>query len=101
MRVKELIELLQQEDPERLVIVSKDGEGNGFSPMIQEFSVGFYEADSTWSGEFRTGEPDPEDEDEEKELVRSYFARLILKLLPTPLSNYPTGLGGNDAFTTL
>lgn len=33
MKVKELIELLQREDPERLVIVSRDAEGNGFSTL--------------------------------------------------------------------
>lgn len=33
MKVKELIELLQKEDPERLVVMSKDGEGNGFEEL--------------------------------------------------------------------
>jgi hypothetical protein len=33
MKVKELIELLQREDPERLVVVSRDAEGNGFSVL--------------------------------------------------------------------
>lgn len=35
MKVKELINLLQQEDPERLVVLSIDEEGNGFSPLHQ------------------------------------------------------------------
>lgn len=34
------------------VILSGDGEGNKFSPLAVDFSVGYYEPDSTWSGEF-------------------------------------------------
>ena len=48
--VKELIALLQKEDPERVVVLSKDGEGNGFSPF-SDFGHGAYEPDSTYSGE--------------------------------------------------
>ena len=33
MTVKELIEGLQSEDPDRLVICQKDPEGNGYSPL--------------------------------------------------------------------
>lgn len=50
MKVKELIELLQQEDGEKEVIMSKDGEGNGFSPFADFGNVDGYQADSTWSG---------------------------------------------------
>lgn len=50
MTVKELIELLQKEDPERLVVMSKDSEGNGFSPL-NDIGPGAYRAESTWSGE--------------------------------------------------
>ncbi len=52
MQVKELIELLQAQDPERQVILSKDTEGNGFSPAANEYSVGWYEPETAWSGEF-------------------------------------------------
>lgn len=55
MKVKELIELLQKEDPEREVVMSKDAEGNCFSPFV-EFSTGTYTPDNTWSGEFRSDE---------------------------------------------
>ena len=51
MKVKELIELLKQEDPEKEVIMSKDGEGNNFSPFADFGNVDTYLADSTWSGE--------------------------------------------------
>ena len=33
MTVKQLIELLQKENPDRVVILSKDSEGNGFSEL--------------------------------------------------------------------
>ncbi len=35
MKVRELIELLQRQDPERIVILAIDEEGNGFSPVHQ------------------------------------------------------------------
>jgi hypothetical protein len=47
-------------DPDSVVILSKDAEGNGFSPIAAEdahgtpvvdFSVGHYRPESTWSGE--------------------------------------------------
>lgn len=50
MTVSDLIKLLETEDPARLVVMSKDGEGNNFSPF-HGHSVGVYKADSTWSGE--------------------------------------------------
>lgn len=50
MTVKELIEKLQTEDPDRLVICQKDPEGNGFSPL-EDWWTGAYRADTTWSGD--------------------------------------------------
>lgn len=50
MNVQELIEQLQTLDPERIVILQKDAEGNGYSPLSC-FWEGAYEAYSTWSGE--------------------------------------------------
>ena len=51
MKVKELKELLKNVDDNRLVVMSKDGEGNGFSPLADIDDTSNYEADSTWSGE--------------------------------------------------
>lgn len=48
--VKELIEALQEFDPEMPVILQKDSEGNGYSPLAA-WGKGTYVADSTWSGE--------------------------------------------------
>lgn len=49
-----------------IVILAKDGEGNGFSPAV-EAEHAMYSADSTWSGERyiteeqRATESDPDD----------------------------------------
>jgi hypothetical protein len=51
MTVAELIAELQQLDPEALVVQSKDGEGNSYSPLA-DVSFGWYLPDSTWSGEW-------------------------------------------------
>lgn len=51
MKVKELKKLLEPVDDERIVIISKDGEGNGFSPLAELDDASNYKADSTWSGE--------------------------------------------------
>lgn len=49
MLVKELMEILQEFDPETEVILQKDAEGNGYSPLHFYYS-GYYVADSTHSG---------------------------------------------------
>lgn len=50
MKVKELIELLQGQDPEAEVILQKDAEGNGYSPLAGA-DPSLYRADTTYSGE--------------------------------------------------
>ena len=55
MKVKELIEELKKVDPEREVIMAKDDEGNGFSPLA-DFSQDLYVPHSTWSGEIHIEE---------------------------------------------
>ena len=50
MTVKELIEELQKEDPDRIIILQKDGESNGYSPMYGFFN-GIYVPETTYSGE--------------------------------------------------
>lgn len=63
MKVKELIEKLQKCDPESLVVMSEDGEGNGFSPLSDVDDSHNYAADSTWSGEIGLRELTPRLED--------------------------------------
>ena len=50
MKVSELIEQLKAIDPNRIVILSKDVEGNGYSPLDDLWS-GAYRANSTYSGD--------------------------------------------------
>lgn len=50
MTVKELIEKLQKEDPDRVVIVQRDIEGNGYSPLT-DWWTGAYRAETSWYGE--------------------------------------------------
>jgi hypothetical protein len=50
MKVKKLIKLLKKQDPDRLVVLSTDGEGNSYSP-VSDMSTGGYRAENTWSGE--------------------------------------------------
>lgn len=51
MKVKELKELLGKIDDNCVVIMSKDAEGNNFSPLAELEDSHCYLADSTWSGE--------------------------------------------------
>lgn len=67
--VADLIEGLRQLPQDAMVVMSRDAEGNGFSPIAVEsggavdFSTGRYEAESTWSGEFHA-DRGPDDDDD-------------------------------------
>ncbi len=50
MTVKQLIAKLQNMEGGRIVVLQKDGEGNGYSPLV-DLGHAIYRADSTWSGE--------------------------------------------------
>lgn len=50
MTIKQLIEELQKCDPEREVIMSRDAEGNSYSPLAAMWQ-GAYRATTTWYGE--------------------------------------------------
>lgn len=49
MTVEELRRALQAFPDDALVVLAKDAEGNGYSPLANTWQ-GFYEADSTWFG---------------------------------------------------
>lgn len=51
MNVKQLKEILVDLPDEMEVVLSKDGEGNDFSPLVG-YEEGLYDPDSTWSGRF-------------------------------------------------
>jgi hypothetical protein len=57
--VAKLRELLADEPDDALVVMSKDAEGNGFSPFLEIGSGEHYVADSSYSGELREEEYDP------------------------------------------
>lgn len=51
MTVRELIEVLQAMDPERLVVLQKDAEGNCYSPIEGADDNAAYAAEPPWFGE--------------------------------------------------
>ena len=59
MTVAELKALLLEYDDARLVIIQKDSEGNGYSPLAGAW-VGAYHTETTWSG---YAGPETKDED--------------------------------------
>lgn len=50
MKVKELINLLERENSESEVIIQKDAEGNGYSPLEDIDGNAIYIPDSHYSG---------------------------------------------------
>jgi hypothetical protein len=60
MKVSELISLLQTFPPDHIVVMSKDSEGNSYSPYA-DFSLGVYTPDTTWYGDFTTHPEEVED----------------------------------------
>lgn len=59
--VKELIAALQQCEQNARVVMSKDGEGNSFSPL-SEVETGLYVSETTWMGEFISPDDDGDKE---------------------------------------
>lgn len=56
MKVKALMKLLESFDPESQVILQKDAEGNGYSPLAGADHDAVYVAETTWSGDvYSTG----------------------------------------------
>ena len=51
MTVKKLKKLLESVDENRIVIMSKDAEGNAYSPLEALDNDAIYKADSTYSGD--------------------------------------------------
>lgn len=60
MKVKELKRLLRHIDGELIVIMSKDCEGNSFSPLDNIDDSMNYIAENGWSGELGVDELTPE-----------------------------------------
>lgn len=75
MTIGELIDALSKEDPNRLVVMSKDAEGNSHSPLWS-FWTGAYVAESTWSGDVGLEELTPED------MARGYTEEDVIDGIP-------------------
>ena len=60
IKVKELIKLLQEEDPEAVIIMSEDSEGNTYSPL-GELTVADYIPDGPRQGDIYMRELDEKD----------------------------------------
>ena len=50
MTVAELVKMLKAFEPDRVVVLQKDAEGNGYSPLIEAYP-GMYRAETTWYGD--------------------------------------------------
>lgn len=66
--VGQLVAVLLELPQDAVVVLSKDAEGNGFPPVASPvgeygFSTGFYEAESTWSGEYFNADDDERPDD--------------------------------------
>ncbi len=73
MKIKELKELLETLPDDMDVILQKDSEGNGYSPLAGGDNEAVYIPNSTWSGEVYSTKWSAEDacmdDDEWKELL--------------------------------
>lgn len=82
MTVKELIEQLQSMPQDSIVILQKDAEGNGYSPLSCADPDAVYEADSTWSGDVYctnwTADEACKDEEEWEDFKRNTPACVVL-----------------------
>lgn len=71
MTVSELIEALKKLDPNSIVIIQKDAEGDGYSPLETVDGNCIYIADTTWSGEvYSLDDVDGLEEEEQEELEK-------------------------------
>jgi hypothetical protein len=85
MKVRELRELLSTASDDDEVILSKDAEGNGHSPLASAWP-GIYVPDCTWSGDVYLRELTDEDRKQgytEEDLYNGDDGRPAIVLIPT------------------
>lgn len=63
--VAKLRTLLADAPDDALVVMSKDAEGNGFSPFAELGGTDHYVAESAWAGHLRDEEYDPDEDGED------------------------------------
>lgn len=68
--VAEWIEILKELPQDSVIIMSKDGEGNEFSPL-SNYGTGIYVADTTYSGEIYNEDEYDEEEDDNRAGVKA------------------------------
>lgn len=61
MLVKDLLEALKDMPPDAEVVLQKDAEGNGYSPLEAVEGDALYVAETTWSGDVYSTEWSAED----------------------------------------
>lgn len=86
--VKMLKARLAEYPDDTIVIMSKDAEGNGYSPLAGVYS-GHYEADSTWSGEIKDTEEDWNDDnfgDDKADSYAEYLGSAVPVVLLGPVN---------------
>lgn len=59
MKNSELITILQSLPQDALVVLAEDAEGDGYAPFY-EATVGMYEAEDSWCGEFYDSDEEPD-----------------------------------------
>ena len=85
MKVKELINILKEMPQEALVVMSKDAEGNSYSPLYKVASDTIYEPETTWYGEVYSTKWSAEDVDMEENAWKEFKKRCeaCVVLIPT------------------
>lgn len=84
MKVKNLIEELNKLNPEAIVIMSGDGEGNQYSPLADIVGENMvYSANSTWEGDIGYKKLTPE-------LIKDGYTEEDIKLGKDCIILYPT-----------
>lgn len=81
MKVKELLEQLKDCDPEAVVVLQKDSEGNGYSPLCGADPDCIYVAESSWSGEVHDIDMEAEDagyDEESWETLKEVSPRAVV-----------------------
>jgi hypothetical protein len=86
MTVSELIEKLSELDPNALVILSSDGEGNNYSPLCDSFGYSAYRANSSWSGELVSEEDFDDDPDYYDNDLEEYLSGSVPAIVLYPIN---------------
>ena len=81
MKIKELKEAITDLDDEMEVVMSKDGEGNSYSPLADCDQDAIYISETTWYGEVYSTDWSAEDacmEDDEWEKFKASHKRCLV-----------------------